>query len=453
MLPKLQMNAFLGTKPHRPEDVSENVVRWGAMKPEYMKRPAVPLKPAPKLDLTKWSDPGVGWGLIMTDLAGAPPPSLKKLLAYRGKGPVLRYMSQSPHKLSMLRDDRGVSVDISGSALGNRSGAIPYYLLIYGPPTEIPWSLQYVLNMRFCVGRIDLTGEGLENYVSALLNDFSAAKSDPYRTLTCATDHGQTDITHLMRTVVAEPLFEAFQSDSERKNTSVLLAGDEPGSDARTNSLINQLEKCPGLIATTSHGQAEPEDGDPEPGRTLGWLVDQDQILIDPGHLLSAWDPGGAIWYSHACCSAGSDGSSIFEGLFPEGSETDVLIGKVVALGAITASFPKALLGAKNPARAFIGHVEPTFDWTLQRPAMEQPLTSSLIDAIININRGEPIGHAFKDRARQAASLLGSHELARDAYNHGSNNSDELIYLKLASCDIQSTVIFGDPAVALSLRP
>lgn len=452
MLPKVQMDAFLGTRPHSPEDVSANVVRWGADKPEYMKRPAVPLKPAPRLDLTKWNDPGVGWGLIMSESAGAPPPSLKKLLAYRGKGPVLRYMSQSPHRLSMLHDDRGVFLDISGSALGNRSGAIPYYLLIYGSPTEIPWSLQYVLNMRFCVGRIDLTDDALENYVSALLSDFSAAKGDPYRTLTWATDYDPTDITHLMRTVVAEPLFEAFRSDSERKDTSVLLAGDEPGGDARTNSLVGQLQECPGLIATTSHGQAEPEDGDPDPGRTLGWLVDQDQSLIDPVQLLSAWNPSGAIWYSHACCSAGSDGSSIFEGLFPEGSEAAVLIGKVATLGPVSASFPRALLGAKNPARAFIGHVEPTFDWTMRRPGFEQSLTSSLIDAIVNINRGEPIGHAFKDRARQAASLLGSHELARDAYNHGSNNGDDLVYLKLASCDIQSTVIFGDPAVALTIR-
>jgi hypothetical protein len=451
MVPKLQMNAFLGTKPHRPEEVSGNVVRWGG-KPEQLRRPAVPLKPAPKLDLTKWKDPGVGWGVVMSESAGAPPTILKKLLAFRGKGPVLRYMSDSSQSLSMLRDESGGRLDISGSALGNRSGAIPYYLLIYGSPKEIPWSLQYVLSMRFCVGRIDLKPDELENYVNALLSDFSAAKADPYRTLTCATDHDPADITHLMRTVVAEPLFKAFLSDDERKDTSVLLAGDEPGGDARTNSLVGQLQKRPGFIATTSHGQAAPEDGDPDPARKLGWLVDQDETLIDPAGLLSAWDPGGAIWYSHACCSAGSDDFSVFEKLFPEGTETAVLIQKVAALGAMTASFPQKLLGAKNPARAFIGHVEPTFDWTLRRPATDQALTSSLIDAIVNINRGEPVGHAFRDRARQAATLLGSHELARDAYNRGSNNSDDLVYLKLASSDIRSTVILGDPAVVLPLR-
>jgi hypothetical protein len=36
--------------------------------------------------------------------------------------------------------------------------------------------------------------------------------------------------------------------------------------------------------------------------------------------------------------------------------------------GARISPLPRALLGAEKPLRAFVGHVEPTFDWTLRDP-------------------------------------------------------------------------------------
>jgi hypothetical protein len=40
------------------------------------------------------------------------------------------------------------------------------------------------------------------------------------------------------------------------------------------------------------------------------------------------------------------------------------------------------LLGAERPLRAFVGHVEPTFDWTLRDPTNKQVLTHVMCAAL-----------------------------------------------------------------------
>jgi AcrR family transcriptional regulator len=65
--------------------------------------------------------------------------------------------------------------------------------------------------------------------------------------------------------------------------------------------------------------------------------------------------------------------------------EIDTVLNGIAALGNRVAPLPTALLGAKKPARAFVGHVEPTFDWTLQNPDTNQILTDSIQKALLVI--------------------------------------------------------------------
>ena len=50
----------------------------------------------------------------------------------------------------------------------------------------------------------------------------------------------------------------------------------------------------------------------------------------------------------------------------------------MTAFGAFTTPLPRALLGATRPLRAFVGHVEPTFDWTLRQRQTGEHLTFPL---------------------------------------------------------------------------
>jgi hypothetical protein len=62
----------------------------------------------------------------------------------------------------------------------------------------------------------------------------------------------------------------------------------------------------------------------------------------------------------------------------------------------MTAPLARELLGHAQPLRAFVGHVEPTFDWTLSFPPNRQVLTKDLVDAFYTeVCLGKPIGLAL----------------------------------------------------------
>jgi hypothetical protein len=140
--------------------------------------------------------------------------------------------------------------------------------------------------------------------------------------------------------------------------------------------------------------------------------------VLSPAALLGQWRPDGAIWFARACCSAGSDKPSVYSRLFEPGSLLDeTLTGIAEKIGATSAPLARALLGASKPLRAFIGHVEPTFDWTLSFPANPAVLSSDLINAIYNgLADGQPVGLAMSGYYPAIAALLQNYTAAREDY-------------------------------------
>jgi hypothetical protein len=166
--------------------------------------------------------------------------------------------------------------------------------------------------------------------------------------------------------------------------------------------------------------------------------------------LFDRWQPSGAIWYAHACCAAGSDDGSKFAGLFTQGTPAEQTLSAVGNLGAQAAPLPLALLTAARPARAFLGHVEPTFDWTLKQPATGQLLTSTLSTALYDeLYLSSPIGHAFRHWYANAASHFAAWDAARLSYDGKEAANAAILYHALAARDIQTLVLLGDPAVSL----
>ena len=212
----------------------------------------------------------------------------------------------------------------------------------------------------------------------------------------------------------------------------------------------------PAFVMTTSHGMTGPLDDVAKMASTLGLLVDQHGAPLDPAALLAKWQPDGAIWYAHACCSAGSDDATQYADLVGDGPVKDVLLG-VSSLGATVAPLPTALLGAERPLRAFIGHVEPTFDWTLRHPESKEPLTHALRTALydgMHRARPNPVGMAFKPVFDQVGQLFAQFQQATKA----STSVDPALRARaraaalrtqLGALDRQACVILGDPTVAL----
>jgi hypothetical protein len=413
-------------------------------------------------DLWDWQDCRVGWGLILPEdeslsvpdrarAADAPGP-IRDLLADRPDAPVYRYRPDSPNRWTTLMryfaDGRALPPDIAASEFGLDETQIPYYLLICASPADIPWEFQYLLNTRFAAGRLDLDERGLANYVTALRSGWSQTTADPFTALVWATDHGDGDMSGTMRSYVAQPVFAELSGDPSLAEKATLIDRDHGG--ATSASLLQALaDKIPGLIVTTSHGVTYPSDDPALLAANLGLLVGEDLRYQPPEEILGSWQPDGAIWYSHACCSAGSSAETIYTGIAALDSDITQVLTSVAAIGSRTAPLPRALLGASRPARAFIGHVEPTFDYTIRQPETRQALTSGLTtalhDCLYQEDKPGRVGHAFRKYFEPIGTAASQQIVLQRDYDRGGSVERQLLTSHLTARDRMSTVILGDP--------
>ncbi len=423
------------------------------------------MRPEAAADPADFSDPRIGWGLVLPENEGIPveararaddaPEPIRALLAARQPAArVLRYRAGAVTAVTSLRDyAAGNDVAISGSPPGIGSGKLPMYLLLYGGPDVLPWGLQYQLSAGRHVGRLHLTGSALENYIGALLDGWASSKTRYDAPVVWSVDHGGTDITTLMRGQIAAKVAGRFADDNEMPAATFVDGGEATATAAQLVDVL--ASNTPSLITTTSHGMTGPLDKPDEMAASLGLLVDGLHATLDVDAMLARWQPDGAIWYAHACCSAGAVTPSAFAGLVRDGSMVDKTLRGVAGLGSRVAPLPTALLGAASPARVFIGHVEPTFDWTLASPFTGQPLTDSIVSAIYDgLCSGKPVGLAFEGPYKHIGELASAHERAVREFGEMVRPGDSVtaaVYTKLAWMDRQSTVILGDPTVAIPL--
>jgi hypothetical protein len=408
------------------------------------------LAPPPPADPRNWADPRVGWGLILPQNAAMPDP-IRQFVNERKienkPAPVFRFKPGAREFQFLFRDDVPVPIDMAPP--GVAVGALPRYLLIYGTPEQIPWELQYVLNGVCNVGRLSLTGTALENYIAALLNGFKDDAAEARNSVTWAVDHGSDDITRLMRAAIAQKVHDQLASDSDLGNNATYIDGSQNASATGAALAQALASNRPGLIVTTSHGQTGPLT-DVEKMRTnLGLLVDNQRKLVRSEDLLGGWKPGGAVWYAHACCSAGCDSSTLFNGLVPAGSPVDRVLKGVAACGARVSPLPEALLGASRPLRAFIGHVEPTFDWTLRQVLTGQFLTWPIQESLYNnfFQPGQTVGLAFRSLYDRLKGMYGVYDAESRKFSVGQDTKASMLLSLLLIRDVKSMVILGDPAV------
>jgi hypothetical protein len=458
---RLQVNAFAGDSVGNASDVDDTLFRWAARPQD--KKAASFLKPEEVADESDWMHPRVGWGLVLPDnpklkskqLARADdaPEPLRRLMEARPEAPVLRFRRETWTTHLRRHYPAGGSQDLAlvGSERGVGKGQLPLYLLLCGTPDEIPWRFQYLLNQTSAVGRLALDDDALDRYVTHLIDDWSSTGSDVRAAVVWTADHGGDDISHLMRTVIAEPVFEKYAGDGDLRAASLLVASQGDGAVATGERLIEALaQQRPAVVVTTSHGMTGPLDDQEALIANLGLLVDEKFRVLDLEALLAAWQPDGAIWYAHACCSAGSDGRTAFSGVVPEGSEVAAILSGVAAVGNRIAPLPTALLSAAKPARAFIGHVEPTFDWTISDPRTGQPLTGGIRDALYErLYQPWPVGHALRTFFDGVGDLFGARDLAYEQFNQGDETLGAALLHQLAALDRRSLVVLGDPTVRL----
>ncbi|HEU0201995.1 MAG TPA: hypothetical protein VFR86_16380 [Burkholderiaceae bacterium] len=459
-LETLRTNAWCGEPAMgSPGDQS---LGWGARRdmppiPQRLARAPVPV------DLSQWADPRVGWGAVLPMRQGltnaelaegvdAPEP-IRELIKARGNAPVFRYRGLKGGLLTRFYTDGKQPADLNLRGLrGIGPTAVPRYLLLIGTPEELPWGLQMRLQAEAFVGRLDLDPAGLERYVEALLGEWHGATRDVKRPVIWAVDHGHPDITRLMRRTIAERVLAKFKEDNEFD----VAKGFFSDVQATHHDLVQALgERQPAFVVTSSHGATFPLDQPAAMRAQLGLLVDHQKTLTDANAVVGAWNARGAIWYAHACCSAGTEAKSRFEGLVGADSSLGKTLAAISQVGACTAPLPRALLGGKNPLGAFIGHIEPTFDWTLRDPTNGQVTTQHIVDALyeaLHAADRPPIGKALAGYFRAVAGLLQDYADALDAVDAQESGAlQRARRARLIAADCQAMVILGDPTVRLPL--
>jgi hypothetical protein len=342
-----------------------------------------------------------------------------------------------------LRDTREgrIDLDLAGAPVGPMPGEIPRFLMIVGSPTEVPWALQYNLQYRFKVGRLDLPPAGLDHYCQALLSGFGDEGADA-NTALWSVSHGPSDITALMKRTVAAQLAKRlrhFDKPLDWRSEADDAVADEA-------QLLEQLARQPRVIVTTSHG-ATPVHDAATLAATLGMPVDQTGRTVT---VPSDWEPRGAVWIAQACCSAGSEARSNLLPFLEAGTVAHDVVQGVAGLGDTTAPLPRDLLGRAKPLRGFIGQVEPTLDWTLQHPRSGANTAAGLTQPILaELLGGGALGEILDDWHRAAAVHLNeASKLKEERDEYGMEVNDRLLtFLQLAAADRRTTVLLGDPAV------
>jgi hypothetical protein len=453
---QLQLNAWTGTEAAEG-DLEPEAARWGS-------RPGLPhsqrvLPFGPPTDPTDWCHADVGYGVVLPDsddptlspaakAAGedAPEP-IRALLAARPRTVVLRWRPELQSRFLRRHFPDGTHQDpaIGLSKFGVGPGALPRYVSIIGGPEVIPWSVQYALGTRHAVGRIPLSGDGLGNYVSAMLSDWRDAELDTTAALMWTVDHGAGDITAEMRAVIANPLAAAL-TPPPLVRFDHLTDGRATGVD-----LLSGLAAArPGLFVSSSHGRTGPLDDGEAMRASLGLPVDVHHATMSLAELDAAM-PCGTVWYAQACCSAGGDNQSHYTGLLQEGTTAFGTVSAVAALGASVAPAPLRLLGRVNPVRAVFGHVEPTFNWTLRVSETGQGLGHYIVSALSsNLYGRQPLGLVLADYRAGVGELHNQWADLRELLAQGDTSVREtLTRLRLTAIDRQSLVLLGDPTVTL----
>jgi hypothetical protein len=438
-------------------EAAKDAAKWSVRAPTGYRGRS--LAPEP-VDPADWRHPAVGWGVVLPDRDNVPaterargddaPEPIRQLLADRGNAPVFRYRADIGDGQLRSYDAQGNGYNLSfAGERGLGAGKLPRYLLIVGSPTDIPWSAQLRMQLDACVGRLDLDDAGLANYVRALRADWKDANRDTARPLVWAVDHGYPDITRLMRKVIAEKMAARLIADGEFDMKDGVLMDGQATGDALATTLAGRR---PAFVLTSSHGATFPLNDTAAMTAQLGLLVDAKKT-VTPAEQIATDATYGAIWYAHACCSVGSDGVSQFKGLVQAGTLLSDTLLAVERCGPMTGPLPRRLLGSETPVRAFVGHVEPTFNWSLRAPDTGQPIAQHIVQSLydqLHLAARPPVGLAMTRFYANVGGLLKDHLQEVDAANrHVAGALDRALRAKLVALDRLATVILGDPTVAL----
>jgi len=399
-----------------------------------------------------------GWGVLFA--AGESPAvlaALQPLLDWRraqGGCQVRVFAGQEGYRPGMRSE---TVLAEHGSAPGQPAdpAQVPYYLLIVGEPSAIPFAFQYELGLQYAVGRIAF--DSAAQYASYARTVVQAEQGRLRRSRTAAffgPGNPDDEATLLSSEHLVRPLAALV-----KQRTREWEVGIYAGADAERQRLAGLVAAGPALLFAASHGVGFPS-GHAQQARHQGALLCQDWPgplehigELPPAFYFSADDadggaaPAGLVAMLFACFGAGTPAYDDF----PEPGERRP---QRLAPAPMVAPLVKALLGHPDGgALAVVGHVDRAWGWSFFWPGTRGAQLAGFRDALLPLMAGQPVGHAVNGFRLRHGELAARLALSLAEIRNGKRIADaeQLAGMWTAYADARNYLVMGDPAVRVAL--
>lgn len=385
-------------------------------------------------------------------------------LARRALDPLCDLRSEQAGQLYREIDyRRGESVETFLGRLGAPNGIadprrLPYYVLLVGSPDEIPFSFQCALDQVYGVGRIHF--DQPEDYASYArsVEDAEVGRRRRRREIAFFAPENENDrATRRTRRDLAEPLADYVEEVRPAWKVDRCV-----GAAATRQRCIELLGRGdgPALLFSAGHGLGIDDCDDPT-------LLERQGALITcewpgPGHPISVdhtcaaadledgADAGGLIAFCFACYSVGTPELDAF---WRERGERRRLAHRPFssALAKRLTSLPA------GGALAVIGHVDRAWTTAFDRAALagDPPRQRAVFECVMEaLLDGVPVGGAMEYFGQLDGDLAGelNNRWKLKERRPASLDLAAFANLRIAQEDAHHFVVFGDPAVRLSVR-
>jgi hypothetical protein len=339
---------------------------------------------------------------------------------------------------------------------------VPYYILLIGGPDRIPFSLQYLLDTEYAVGRLDFDdAKGYRDYVAALI-DYENGETTPRDAAATffGTRHDFDSATKLSADLLVAPLAKSFEPGGQFASTvsryRVQQVLGKPATKAALATILSGSRGSgrPALLFSATHGIGGWPSGHPDQRSRHGALLCQDWPgigQVNKSQYFAACDlPAdarvhGLVAFFFACFGAGTPKHDAFvhvPGQPPPEIAPEAFVG----------ALPKAMLShQQGAALAVIGHIDRAWGYSFVSGGEEQ--LGPFQNAVGRILLGEPVGHAMSDFNGKYAALSANLASLLESIGFGDKliPDTELARVWTERNDAQNYVLLGDPAAAMKM--
>jgi hypothetical protein len=424
----------------------------------------------PKLGLPLHVDPcdiaQSGWGIVFhadedPDVRNA----LACLIEHRrnqvGKEQLVKVLE---YKTGMNRAQWLAKYKVApGSVVPSR---VPYYLLLIGSPSLIPFTFSSLLDTEYAVGRLEFSRpEEYARYAQSVIDyETKADQLTSSKTVAFfATRHALDGSTRLSADHLINPLADGYESDGVKYESVPFrcgfrcqkIWGPEATKDALRNVFLPQDGRAPAVLFSATHGVAGWDPGDPEQLESQGALLCQNWPGlggIDASQYFTGLDlPDnakihGMIAFMFACFSIGTPQFNRFL------HKRDTPPPEIAKAPFFARLAQKMLSHPGGGALACIGHVDRAWPTSIAPTGVGpqvQPF-QNLLESLLN---GIPAGQALQDINQTFAVLSASLASLLEDIGYGARVPDEELAQRwLERNDAEGYTVFGDPAVRLRVK-